>query len=423
MARRGADREARPLHHDRLPDERLVRLLGRGAPGGHVVREARPLEHRPACCPSVQRCRSRRLGGEDGLGGVRQIAEQFSGWPRSTSAPAPTWSPPRSSDTPEELAQPLGQVRDWRAGECEPVPGRTMPKLVPVERDYAAVHEKMTALGPLVERGYRGQGWGRAGARSPSWPAATAARTAAGPPTDGRRCAATSTCARRSSPSRARPMALAVEASRALEEQTGLELAHVLRGPGGRSPPSARSGSSPAVIASAEWSGLESRDRRYSPFTANVELLIPWRTLTGRQQLFVDHEWMLDMGEGCPAYRPPVDAGQLRGWPASPPRGRRGDRPLPDAPSKWSIHSSSRTTCTCSPCSGAGRRCGCRWRTPRGSSVDNDWLEVYNRHGNVACRAAVSHRAAGVALLPLAGPPCERPGLRDLRRAAAPTTR
>ncbi len=24
--------------------------------------------------------------------------------------------------------------------------------------------------------------------------------------------------------------------------------------------------------------------------------------------------------------------------------------------------------------------------------ADNDWLEVYNRHGNVACRAAVSHR-------------------------------
>ena len=31
--------------------------------------------------------------------------------------------------------------------------------------------------------------------------------------------------------------------------------------------------------------------------------------------------------------------------------------------------------------------------------ADNDWLEVYNRHGNVACRAAVSHRVPpGVAL-------------------------
>ena len=31
--------------------------------------------------------------------------------------------------------------------------------------------------------------------------------------------------------------------------------------------------------------------------------------------------------------------------------------------------------------------------------ADNDWLEVYNRHGTVACRAAVSHRVPpGVAL-------------------------
>ncbi|WP_217551276.1 hypothetical protein, partial [Pantoea sp. GbtcB22] len=35
------------------------------------------------------------------------------------------------------------------------------------------------------------------------------------------------------------------------------------------------------VIASAEWSGLEARDRRYSPFTANIDHLIPFRTLTG----------------------------------------------------------------------------------------------------------------------------------------------
>ena len=41
--------------------------------------------------------------------------------------------------------------------------------------------------------------------------------------------------------------------------------------------------------------------------------------LTGRQQLFVDHEWMLDMGEGLPAYRPPVDAGQLQGLAGEPP--------------------------------------------------------------------------------------------------------
>jgi nitrate reductase alpha subunit len=58
---------------------------------------------------------------------------------------------PLLHDTPDELAQPGGMVRDWAAGECDPVPGVTMPKLVTVERDYPAVAAKMAALGPLTE--------------------------------------------------------------------------------------------------------------------------------------------------------------------------------------------------------------------------------------------------------------------------------
>ena len=34
---------------------------------------------------------------------------------------------------------------------------------------------------------------------------------------------------------------------------------------------------------------------------------MPWRTLTGRQQLYLDHAWMLELGEGLPVYRPPLD--------------------------------------------------------------------------------------------------------------------
>ena len=58
---------------------------------------------------------------------------------------------PLLHDTPDELAQPSGAVRDWAAGECELVPGVTMPKLVTIERDYPAVAQRMAALGPLVE--------------------------------------------------------------------------------------------------------------------------------------------------------------------------------------------------------------------------------------------------------------------------------
>lgn len=59
---------------------------------------------------------------------------------------------PLQHDTPGEIAQPGGVVLDWRKGECEPVPGKTMPNLTVVERDYTAIGAKFTALGPLVEQ-------------------------------------------------------------------------------------------------------------------------------------------------------------------------------------------------------------------------------------------------------------------------------
>ena len=58
---------------------------------------------------------------------------------------------PLTHDTADAMANPHGVVRDWKKGECEPIPGVTMPKLVEVERDYGAVAEKMNALGPLME--------------------------------------------------------------------------------------------------------------------------------------------------------------------------------------------------------------------------------------------------------------------------------
>src|SRR5262249_37755056 len=58
---------------------------------------------------------------------------------------------PLMHDTADELAQPGGTVRDWKAGECEPVPGITMPRPVTIERDYPATAAKMAALGPLVD--------------------------------------------------------------------------------------------------------------------------------------------------------------------------------------------------------------------------------------------------------------------------------
>ncbi|MEQ9349235.1 MAG: molybdopterin-dependent oxidoreductase, partial [Alphaproteobacteria bacterium] len=64
-------------------------------------------------------------------------------------------------DTPAELAQ-AKDVKDWKRGETEPVPGRTMPQITVVERDYPNLYKRFTALGPLMSsagNGGKGISW------------------------------------------------------------------------------------------------------------------------------------------------------------------------------------------------------------------------------------------------------------------------
>ena len=53
-------------------------------------------------------------------------------------------------DTPAELAQPF-DVRDWKKGECELLPGVTAPQITMVERDYPNTYLRFTSLGPLAD--------------------------------------------------------------------------------------------------------------------------------------------------------------------------------------------------------------------------------------------------------------------------------
>ena len=55
-------------------------------------------------------------------------------------------------DTPEAMATEHGVVKDWKTGEVDPVPGKTMPVIAVAERDYTAVFDKMTTIGPLLEK-------------------------------------------------------------------------------------------------------------------------------------------------------------------------------------------------------------------------------------------------------------------------------
>ena len=68
-------------------------------------------------------------------------------------------STPLQHDSVDEIAQPFGEVRDWKKGEIDPIPGISMPSLSFVERDYPKIYEKFIALGPLAEKNPVGATW------------------------------------------------------------------------------------------------------------------------------------------------------------------------------------------------------------------------------------------------------------------------
>ncbi|MFE0510852.1 nitrate reductase subunit alpha [Streptomyces sp. NPDC058964] len=304
---------------------------------------------------------------------------------------------PLLHDTPDELANPRGTVRDWKAGECEPVPGRTMPKLVTVERDYGAVAEKMGSLGPLLDelgattkgvtfhldeelqylRHKNGVVHGGAADGRPS-----IAR-------DAQACEAILALSGTTNGH------LATQGFHALEARTGRRLADLAAEHEGKRITFADTQAAPVpVITSPEWSGSETGGRRYSPFTVNVERLKPWHTLTGRQHFYLDHDWITALGEQLPIYRPPLDMHALFGEPRVGERDELGVALRYLTPhNKWSIHSEYQDNLFMLSLSRGGPTIWMSTNDAERIGVqDNDWIEAVNRNGVVAARAVVSHR-------------------------------
>ncbi|MGW6008443.1 nitrate reductase subunit alpha [Streptomyces sp. NPDC055210] len=304
---------------------------------------------------------------------------------------------PLLHDTPDELANPHGTVRDWKAGECAPEPGRTMPKLVTVERDYRAVAQKMGALGPLLDtlgattkgvtfeldreldhlRHKNGTVHGGVADGRPSLARdvhACEAILALSGTTNGR---------------------LATQGFKALEVRTGTRLADLAAEHEGKRITFADTQAAPVpVITSPEWSGSETGGRRYSPFTVNVERLKPWHTLTGRQHFYLDHDWIAAIGEQLPVYRPPLNMHALFGEPRVGENGELGVTVRYLTPhNKWSIHSEYQDNLFMLSLSRGGPTI---WMSQEDAAKigvhDNDWVEAVNRNGVVAARAVVSHR-------------------------------
>jgi nitrate reductase alpha subunit len=186
---------------------------------------------------------------------------------------------------------------------------------------------------------------------------------------------------------------VAVDGFRMMEERTGRELADLALDHEGKHIRFADTQARPVpVITSPEWSGSEHGGRRYTAFAINVERLKPWHTLTGRQHFFLDHDWLAELGEQLPVFRPPLNMHRIFGDQSSG-VGKEVTVRYLTPHSKWSIHSEYQDNLFMLSLSRGGQEI---WMSVEDADAigvkDNEWIEAYNRNGVVVARAVVSHR-------------------------------
>lgn len=310
---------------------------------------------------------------------------------------------PLTHDTPDAMAMPGGNIKPLE--QTDMIPGVTMPKLITIERDYTKISEKWNAIGPLSEKlgmvtkgvtyhpdkeieMLRGRnGITRRGVAKGQplidvdRKAADMILTLAGA-TNGR---------------------LALQGFRQQEKRVGKEMASLAEENESTLVTFAQTREGPTpVVTTPEWSGSETGGRRYSAFVINVEHEKPWHTLTGRQHFFLDHDWMRDLGENMPVYKPPLDLHRLYGdaQVGEQTTGYSGDQQVAEVAvryltphNKWSIHSEYQDNLYMLS---LGRGGPAMWVSIEDAAKigvkDNEWVEAYNRNGVVVARAVVSHR-------------------------------
>ena len=300
---------------------------------------------------------------------------------------------PLAHDTAAEVAQPA--IREWMKGEVEAIPGKTMPGLRVVRRDYKNLHNQYISFGPMVPKnglGAHGTHYEVAdlyeetlrikpyvewnGARYPSLlddelVCDTILRFAT--VTNGE---------------------MAYRSYQEMQERVGLPLVQLAeKNRGVRVSYKDIQSRIHRFINSPMWSGLIENGRAYSPFTYNVEALVPWRTLTGRQHFYLDHPGYIQFGEHLVTYKPrplPKDYADLR---VSKEAGPTKMLNYLTPHGKWHIHSTYGDNQRMTTLS---RGVEPFWMNDHDAAevgiVDNDWVEVHNDHGVVVTRAAVSAR-------------------------------
>ena len=303
---------------------------------------------------------------------------------------------PIQHDSPAEIAQAF-DVKDWKLGECELIPGKTAPHIMAVERDYPNTYARFTSLGPLLSsqgNGGKGINWntdsevellkklnyvhheGAAKGLAKIETAIDAAEVilTLAPETNGQ---------------------VAVKAWDALSEFTGREHRHLAINKEEEKIRFRDIQAQPRkIISSPTWSGLEDEHVSYNAGYTNVHELIPWRTVTGRQQLYQDHQWMRDFGESLIAYRPPINTRTVHDI-----MGKKGNGNKEKALNwitphqKWGIHSTYSENLLMLTLSRGGPIVWMSEIDAKDLGIeDNDWIEAFNSNGSLTARAVVSQR-------------------------------
>ncbi|AEX24616.1 MULTISPECIES: nitrate reductase subunit alpha [Vibrio] len=303
---------------------------------------------------------------------------------------------PIQHDSPAEIAQAF-DVKDWKRGECELIPGKTAPHIMAVERDYPNTYARFTSLGPLLNsqgNGGKGINWntdsevellkklnyvhheGAAKGLAKIETAIDAAEVilTLAPETNGQ---------------------VAVKAWDALSEFTGREHRHLAINKEEEKIRFRDIQAQPRkIISSPTWSGLEDEHVSYNAGYTNVHELIPWRTVTGRQQLYQDHQWMRDFGESLIAYRPPINTRTVHDI-----MGKKGNGNKEKALNwitphqKWGIHSTYSENLLMLTLSRGGPIVWMSEIDAKDLGIeDNDWIEAFNSNGSLTARAVVSQR-------------------------------
>ena len=312
---------------------------------------------------------------------------------------------PTLHDTPNEIAMPFA-VTDWKKGQCELIPGKTAPSMVVVERDYPNLYRKFTSLGPLLDKlGNGGKGMSWETKHEVEFLARLNHTVGEDGVSQGRPCLETAIDAAEAIMHLAPETNghVAVKAWESLQGFTGREHTHLAVGKEHEAIRFRDIQAQPRkIISSPIWSGLEDENVSYNAGYTNVHELIPWRTLTGRQQFYQDHEWMRDFGEALMGYRPPVNTKTVHPIIDKKPNGHKEIVLNWITPhQKWGIHSTYSDNLIMQTLSRGGPIVWLSEDDARRAGIeDNDWIELFNVNGAIAARAVVSQRVMnGIAMM------------------------